>query len=248
MTSSFWTRRARASRTARRARARRRAPPPAPARPGTPVSPARRARPLPRQSYGRRQLLADDLVHQFAVRPALELRHDLSHDLSDVLGPRGDRLPHGAPDLLGIDRGGEELLERPHLAELRRRPGGAPRGGVLLGRLAAGLDAAAHDPGRPLIGDGVLELEFAVLEVCEDGGEEERAPLIAVFAGLVHRGAEPLGQARHVRPGARAGFYGAPRPSFACVARSALRDDGACTSRPGSRLLVLWVTATDTKT
>src|SRR2546429_5649150 len=80
----------------------------------------------------------------------------------------------------------------------------------------------------------ILELEFAVLEVCEDGGEEERAPLIALFAGLVHRGAEPLGQARHVRPGACAGSYGAPRPSFACVARSAARNDTACASRPGS--------------
>src|SRR6266705_121524 len=171
----------------RRRAARRRAPPPVATRQETPVSPARRARPLLRLSYGGRQLLADDLVHQLAVRPALELGHHLSHDLSEILCPSGNGLPHGAPDL-----------------------------------------------GRLFIRHGVLELEFAVLEVCEDGGEEERAPLIALFAGLVHRGAEPLGQARHVRPGACAGSYGAPRPSFACVARSAARNDSACASRPGS--------------
>src|SRR5439155_23991747 len=117
---------------------------------------------------------------------------------------------------------------------LRLRPVGAAGGRVLLGRFTAALDTAAHELGRLFIGNGVLELEFAVLEVCEDGGEEERAPLIALFAGLVHRGAEPLGQARPVRPGTCAGSYGAPRPSFACVPRSAARNDTSCASRPGS--------------
>src|SRR5207245_9459712 len=126
------------------------------------------------------------------------------------------------------------LLERLPLGELRLGPVGAATGGVLLGRFAAALDTATHDLGRLVIRHGVLELEFAVLEVCEDGGEEERAPLIALFAGLVHRGAEPLGHARHVRPGAFAGSYDAPRPSFACVARAAARNDTACAGRPGS--------------
>src|SRR5439155_11698985 len=220
-------------------------PPPAPARQRTQVSPGRRARPLPRRSYGGRQLLADDLIYQLAVRPTLELGHGLSHNLSAILRSGGNRLPHGAPDLLGVDCGGQELLERLRLAELRVGPVGAPGGGILLGRFAAALDAAAHDLSRLVIGDRVLELEFAVLEVCEDGGEEERAPLIAEFAGLVHRGAEPLGQARHVRPGACAGFCGAPRPACACAARPGFRLDDAVASRTGSPL---WVTVTDTKT
>src|SRR3989454_7648909 len=49
----------------------------------------------------------------------------------------GDRLPHGAPDLVGVDGGGQELLERLRLAELQFGPVGAPDGGVLLGRFAA---------------------------------------------------------------------------------------------------------------
>ena len=43
----------------------------------------------------------------------------------------------------------------------------------------------------------MLELEFAVLEVCEDRGEEKGARLIALLPGLVHRGAQPLGQVGH---------------------------------------------------
>src|SRR5439155_21545650 len=155
-------------------------------------------------------------------------------NLSEILRPPGNGPPRGAPELVGVHRGGQELRERLPLGELRLGPVGAATGGVLLGRFAAALDTATHDLGCLVIRHGVLELEFAVLEVCEDGGEEERAPLIALFAGLVHRGAEPLGQARHVRPGACAGSYDAPRPSFACVARSAAWNDTACASRPGS--------------
>src|SRR5207245_11116752 len=101
---------------------RRRAPSPLATRQETPVAPARRARPLLRLSYGGRQLLADDLVHQLAVRPALELGHHLSHDLSEILRPTGNGLPHGTPDLVGVDRGGQELIERLHLGELRLGP------------------------------------------------------------------------------------------------------------------------------
>ena len=43
----------------------------------------------------------------------------------------------------------------------------------------------------------MVQLEFAVLEVCEDRGEEKGARLIALFPGLVHRGAQPLGQVSH---------------------------------------------------
>src|SRR5207237_798695 len=85
--------------------------------------------------------------------------------------------PSGPAGLVGVDRGGQELLERLHLGELRLGPVGAAGGGVLLGRFAAALDTATHDLGRLFVRHGVLELEFAVLEVCEDGGEEERAPL-----------------------------------------------------------------------
>src|SRR5207244_703338 len=106
----------------RRRAARRRAPPTVPTRYETPVSPARRARPLLRLSYGGRQLLADDLVHQLAVRPALELGHHLSHDLSEILRPTGNGLPHGAPALVGVHRGGQELVERLPLGELRLPP------------------------------------------------------------------------------------------------------------------------------
>src|SRR5256886_10432678 len=133
-------------------------PPPAPTRQETPVSPARRARPLLRLSYGGRQLLADDLVHQLAVRPALELGHHLSHDLSEILRSTGNRLPHGAPDLVGVDRGGQELLERLPLGELRLRPVGAAGGGVLLGRFTAAPDTAAPGLRRLLIRNRALEL------------------------------------------------------------------------------------------
>src|SRR6266702_4588529 len=62
----------------------------------------------------------------------------------------------------------------------------------------AALDPATQHLVRLLIGGGVLQLEFAVFEVCENRGEENRAPLIASFASLIHRGAEPLGHAfRH---------------------------------------------------
>ena len=43
----------------------------------------------------------------------------------------------------------------------------------------------------------MLQLEFAVLEFGEGGGEKQRARLVAAFTGLRHRGLEPLRQARH---------------------------------------------------
>src|SRR6266550_1202954 len=94
-----------------------------------------------------------------ACRPPLELGHHLSHDLSEILRPTGNRLPHGAPDLVGVHCGGQELLERLHLGELRLGPVGTASGGVLLGRFAAALDTATHDLGRLFIRHGVLELE-----------------------------------------------------------------------------------------
>src|SRR2546427_12382939 len=57
----------------------------------------------------------------------------------------------------------------------------APAGGILLGRLAAPLDPAAQHLGRLVVREGMLQLEFAVLEVCEGRGEKEGARLIAVF-------------------------------------------------------------------
>src|SRR3989441_3560357 len=110
----------------------------------------------------------------------------------------------------------------------------APAGGILLGRLVAPLDPAAQHLGRLVVRNGMLQLEFAVLEVCEDRGEKEGARLIAVFPGLVHRGSQPLGQARHVRPDASVGSCDAPRSSCACVARWASRNDGVCAGRRGS--------------
>src|SRR5207253_11103688 len=82
-------------------------------------------------------------------------------------------------------------------------------------------------------GGRVLELEFAVLEVCEDRGEEEGTRLIAVFPGLIHRGTQPLGQAHHVTRRAGGGPCGARRSSCACAARSVSRNDGASAGRKG---------------
>ena len=42
----------------------------------------RRGDPLLPRSYGGRELLANDLVHDLAVGPALELRHHLPHQLA----------------------------------------------------------------------------------------------------------------------------------------------------------------------
>src|SRR3989454_5761702 len=47
------------------------------------------------------------------------------------------------------------------------------------GRLAAPLDPAAQHLGRLVVREGMLQLEFAVLEVCEGRGEKEGARLIA---------------------------------------------------------------------
>src|SRR5947208_2771436 len=83
-------------------------PPTAPARQETRVSQARRGRPLPPSSYGGRQLLPGDLIHDLAVRPALELWHDLSHELAEIRGSRGDRRADRLADLRGIRCGREK--------------------------------------------------------------------------------------------------------------------------------------------
>jgi hypothetical protein len=38
----------------------------------------------------------------------------------------------------------------------------------------------------------VIELEFSVFDVGDDGGEEEGARLIALFSRFIHRGAQPI--------------------------------------------------------
>jgi hypothetical protein len=52
----------------------------------------------------------------------------------------------------------------------------------------------------------MLELEFAVFEVGEDGGEEKRARLLAAFAGLDHRGPEPIRHPVHAQTGRKRRF------------------------------------------
>jgi len=139
--------------------------------------------------------------------------------------PGGDRLPHGAPDLVVFDRGGKNPRAL-SLAELDSARSARPRLVLLaasrrrlmprrtyFGRLSSETGAGARIRGS---------------EVCEDGEREERSALDGVFASFVHRGAEAARQARHVRPSAR-------------------RNDGACASRPGSPPLTLWVTVTDTQ-
>ena len=54
----------------------------------------------------------------------------LAHHLADVLGAAGDRRAHRGPDLLGIHRGREELLQHRDLRLLRRRPGRSGRPAV----------------------------------------------------------------------------------------------------------------------
>src|SRR5439155_25240411 len=43
------------------------------------------------------------------------------------------------------------------------------------------LDSTTQHLDRVGVGRRVVELEFAILEVCEDGGEKQRARLIALF-------------------------------------------------------------------
>src|SRR5207244_13081868 len=102
----------------------------------TPTSPGRRARSRPPRSYGRRQLLAGDLIDDFAVRPAFEFRHDLPHHLAQVLGSARDRLADRGADVFRRRLRRQELLDNLDLRGFLGLEVLAPTLGVPLDRLA----------------------------------------------------------------------------------------------------------------
>src|SRR2546422_10319748 len=95
--------------------------------------------------------------------------------------PRSTLFPYTTLFRSRVDRGGEELLEHLHLGQLAVGELLAFAGDVLLRRLAPSLDPAPQHFGRLVVGGGMVQLEFAVLEVGEDRGEEKGARLIALF-------------------------------------------------------------------
>src|SRR5439155_15628817 len=224
-----------------------RAPPPAARRHAPPPARARReTRGSPGRGLGRRsrQLLADDLVHQLAIRPPFELGHDLAHDLPEILGPGCDRRAHRGADLVGRDCRGEELLQHFHLGQLRRRAVAALRLVVRLGGLPPPLDTAAQNLGRLLVGGRMAQLDFSVANVGEDGREKQGARLIASFSRLVHRGAQPLRQTRHDSGVARAAGFAPPRVHLALAALARLLVVAVLAQvRQDARLLTLLLEA-----
>src|SRR4029077_243695 len=75
--------------------------------------------------------------------------------------------------------------------------------GVLLDRFPAALYPATQHLRDLVVRGLVAECDVSVLEVCEDGGEEQRARRITGFARFVHRGAQPLQDSSHLdRPNA----------------------------------------------
>jgi hypothetical protein len=54
------------------------------------------------------------------------------------------------------------------------------------------FDPAPEHLHRLVIGQGVVQLDFSVFDIGDDGGEEEGARLIALLSRFGHRGTQPV--------------------------------------------------------
>ncbi len=102
--------------------------------------------------------------------------------------PPCDRLAHGGANLFGINRRRQKLLEHFDLGQLGVDQILATPRTVLLDRLAANLDALADHLERLFVGGGPPKLDLAILEIGDDGAEDEGTILLLALASRVQCG------------------------------------------------------------
>ena len=143
------------------------------------------------------QLLSSDGVDGAAVRATFELGKNFSHDRSDLRRAARDRRFHRGTKLPIADLSGKVFLES-------RRFGGLLVGEILasalrvhLDRFAPALYGFAQDVDDIGINRIVSQLDLFVLDLGEDGTEEQCTRLVLGFAGRIEIALQPGEEIRH---------------------------------------------------
>src|SRR5687768_2176607 len=144
------------------------------------------------------ELLSSDGVDRSALSPAFELGHHLPHHRTDVRGSVRDRGADGGANLVIAYLGRQVLLEGGDLGALLVGEVRTTALVVRLDRLAPPLDSFPQDFDDVLVGGIATELDLPVLDVGQDGAEEERSQFVLSLAGRVEIGLEAGEESRHI--------------------------------------------------
>jgi hypothetical protein len=143
------------------------------------------------------QLLSSDGVDGAAIRATFELGKNLSHDCSDLRRTARDRRFYCGAKLRVADLSRKVFLER-------RRFGGLLVGEILtpalrvhLDRFAPALDRFAQDVDDIRVNRIVSQLDLFILDLGEDGTEQQCAGLVLGFAGRIEIALQPGEEVRH---------------------------------------------------
>src|SRR4051812_31279713 len=138
--------------------------------------PPSRSRPL------LRQFLAGDRVDRAAIRPAFELRENLTHDRADLRRSARDRRFHGGAELFVTDLSGKIFLQRGCFRRFLVGEVVAVSLLVKVHRLATLLDRLSQNVNDIRISRIASQLDLFVLDLGEDGAKEQRTGLVLGFA------------------------------------------------------------------
>ena len=131
------------------------------------------------------QLLSSDGIDSAAICPTFELGKNFAHDCSDLRRAAGDCRFHRGSQLGVANLSGEIFLERGCFGRLLVSEILATALRVHLHRFLPALDGFAQDVDHFRIHRLALQLDLLVLDLGEDGAEEERARLVLGFAGRI---------------------------------------------------------------